>query len=74
MLKYIIIPWMTDVENLLIANFISYMDQTNLVNVSIFTSLLVSIILLYFLVWKNFEDKLLDSVNFINNFLVEKKR
>ena len=35
-------------------------DQVNLTNVSTFIVLLASIIILYFLVWKSFEDNLKD--------------
>jgi hypothetical protein len=46
------------------------MTQVHLVNVSIFIVLIVSIIVIYFLIWKSFEDNLKEllktSVDLIN--------
>jgi hypothetical protein len=46
------------------------MTQVHLVNVSIFIVLIVSIIVIYFLIWKSFEDNLREllktSVDLIN--------
>jgi hypothetical protein len=39
-------------------NFSDFINQVNLINVSTYIVLIVSIIILYSLVWKSFEEKL----------------
>ncbi len=40
-----------------------YLGQNNLIYVSTYIVLIVSIIIIYFLVWKSFEENLKDLVN-----------
>lgn len=44
-------------------SFNDYLGQINLINVSTFIVLIVSIIIMYALVWKSFEEKLKDLVH-----------
>ncbi len=62
-LKNVIRPWYTVLLNDLNTYFNGYINNLNLINVSIFIALLVTIIVIYFLVWKGFEDRLKELVN-----------
>ncbi len=44
------------------SSFSDYLGQINLINVSSFIVLIVSIIIIYSLVWKSFEEKLKELV------------
>ena len=62
-LKNVIRPWYIELLNELNTYFNGYINNLNLINVSIFIALLVTIIVIYFLVWKGFEDRLKELVN-----------
>jgi hypothetical protein len=68
--KNVFRPWYDHVLSDLMNYFDTYINQVNLINVSIFIVLIVSIIIIYFLVWKAFEDQLKEllktSVDLIN--------
>jgi hypothetical protein len=55
-------PWYDNIILQLLNYFDDYINQVNLINVSIFIVLIVSIIIIYFIVWKSFEDQLKDLV------------
>jgi hypothetical protein len=59
-------PWYENLLNDLDTYFADYVNQLKLVNVSIFIVLIVTIIIIYFLVWKAFEDQMKDLVIIFN--------
>jgi hypothetical protein len=65
-LKNVIRPWYDTLLDNLNTYFTDYINQLNLINVSIFIVLLVSIIIIYFLVWKAFEDQMKELVIIFN--------
>ena len=68
--KNVIRPWYNNILKLINKEFDDYVSETQLVNVATFIVLLVSVILLYCLVWKSYEENLKDllktSVDLIN--------
>jgi Ca2+-dependent lipid-binding protein len=68
--KNVIRNWYGDLISILMNSFSSFIDQTNLINVSTYIVLIVSILIIYFLVWKSFEENLREllktSVDLIN--------
>jgi hypothetical protein len=60
--KNVFRPWYVNILADLMTYFNNYINQVNLINVSIFIVLIVSIIIIYCLVWKAFEDQLKDLV------------
>jgi hypothetical protein len=56
----VIRTWYDNLLGLLMSNFKDFISQCGLINVSTFIVLLVSIIILYCLVWKSFEENLKD--------------
>ena len=68
--KNVIRPWYKNIISLMNKEFEDYINQIKLVNVSTFIALLCSVILLYCLVWKSYEENLKQllktSVDLIN--------
>jgi uncharacterized protein YneF (UPF0154 family) len=56
--------------SILMSGFTAFIDQTNLVILSTYIVLIVTILIVYFLVWKSFEENLKEllktSVDLIN--------
>jgi hypothetical protein len=68
-LKHIIRVWFDDLLDIQMLSFTDYLGQINLINVSSYIVLIVSIIIIYSLIWKSFEEKLKELV-FILFFLL----
>ncbi len=68
--KNVIRPWYKNIISLMNKEFEDYINKIKLVNVSTFIALLCSVILLYCLVWKSYEENLKQllktSVDLIN--------
>ena len=54
----IIRPWFIGLVETLNTKFEDFYDETRLVQISVFISLLVVIILVYFIIWRNYEESL----------------
>ena len=54
----IIRPWFIGLVETLNTKFEDFYDGTRLVQISVFISLLVVIILVYFIIWRNYEESL----------------
>ena len=54
----IIRPWFIGLVATLNTRFEDFYDETRLVQISVFISLLVVIILVYFIIWRNYEESL----------------
>ena len=69
-LTNVIRPWYTEMITILMDGFTSFIDQTNLVILSTYIVLIVTILIVYFLIWKSFEENLKEllktSVDLIN--------
>lgn len=57
-MRYIIKPWFINIFKILFSEFESYCDEVQLIEITVFIILLVCSILLYCLVWKNYEERL----------------
>ena len=60
-------PWYNNLLTQLDTYFADYVNQLKLINVSIFIVLIVTIIIIYFIVWKAFEDNMKELVKYYNN-------
>lgn len=69
-LEKVIRTWFDNLLSILMQTFTDFAGQTHLINVSTYIVLIISIIIIYFLVWKSFEDNLKEllktSVDLIN--------
>ena len=58
LVENVIRPWFIGLVNTLNTKFEDFYDETRLVQISVFISLLVVIILVYFIIWRNYEESL----------------
>jgi len=58
LVENIIRPWFIGLVSTLNTRFEDFYDETRLVQISVFISLLVVIILVYFIIWRNYEESL----------------
>lgn len=73
-MKYIIRGWYDQLLKLQMDLFNDYLGQINLINVSTYIVLIVSMIIFYLFVWKSFEENLKELViNYFNIILAENK-